>query len=221
MSFFTLSCMKFSTVFFFYVLVLVCLLFISGFCLFFLFSFFGFILYVGCAFFSWFFLTFYWFFGLFSSFWLCFLLGFYFFLFLFRFYVFSAFEACFSLGAELGFFFFVLFFEHHLQAHLWLLVTPTCGAWRYRYRGHWRSGARRLSTRSRVYAQEWHRKDFHSHIHSHPIMHTPKTKSKTLNSPNMTPSFSCPLPVQCGGGRRPGSLADAPQHCSNVGGLLV
>jgi len=24
-------------------------------------------------------------------------------------------------------------------------------------------------------------------------MHTTKTKSKTLNSPNMTPSFSCPL----------------------------
>ena len=41
-----------------------------------------------------------------------------------------------------------------------------------------------------------------------------KQKSKTLNSPNMTPSFSCPLPVQGGGGRRPGSLADAPQDCS-------
>ena len=39
-------------------------------------------------------------------------------------------------------------------------------------------------------------------------------KSKTANSPNMTPSFICPLPVQCGGGRRPGSLADAPQDCS-------
>jgi len=66
-------------------------------------------------------------------------LGFYFFLFLFRFYVFSAFEACFclgflffvlffehqlqadlvfTLGAELGFLFFVLFFEHQLQADL-------------------------------------------------------------------------------------------------------
>ena len=45
-------------------------------------------------------------------------------------------------------------------------------------------------------------------------MHTPKTQSKTLNSPNMMPSFSCPLSVQCGGERRPGSLADAPQHCS-------
>ena len=167
------------------------------------------------------FFNFYLFFGLFSSFCLCFLLGFYLFLFLFRFYVFSAFEACFSLGAELVFFFFVLFFEPHLQADLWHLVTRTCGAWRYRYRGHSRSGARHLSTRSRVYAQEWHCKDIHSHIHSQPIMHTPKTKSKTLNSPNMTASFSCPLSVQCGGGRRPGNLADAPQHCSNVGGLLA
>ena len=52
------------------------------------------------------------------------------------------------------------------------------------------------------------RKDIHSHIH------TPKTKSKTLKSPNMTPSYGCPLPVQCGGGRRPGSLADDPRDCS-------
>ena len=41
-----------------------------------------------------------------------------------------------------------------------------------------------------------------------------QTKSKTLNSPNMTPSFSCPLPVQSAGGRRSGSLAPAPQDCS-------
>ena len=41
-----------------------------------------------------------------------------------------------------------------------------------------------------------------------------QTNSKTLNSPNMTPSFSCPLPVQIGGGRRPGRLAPAPQDCS-------
>ncbi len=54
----------------------------------------------------------------------------------------------------------------------------------------------------------------HSHIHSHPPMHTPKTKSKTVNSLNVTPSLSCPLPVQSGGGRRPGSLADAPHDCS-------
>jgi len=62
-----------------------------------------------------------------------------------------------------------------------------------------------------VCAQEWHPKDIHSHIHFHPLMHTPKTKSKTLNSPNMTLSFSCLLPVQRGGGRQPGSLADSHQ----------
>ena len=57
--------------------------------------------------------------------------------------------------------------------------------------------------------------NLHSHIHSHTPMHTPKrnkqTNSKTLNSLNMTPSFSCLLPVQCAGGRRAWSLADAPQ----------
>ena len=38
-------------------------------------------------------------------------------------------------------------------------------------------------------------------------------QNKNLNSPNM-PSFTGPLPVQCTGGRRPGSLAPAPQDCS-------
>ena len=37
---------------------------------------------------------------------------------------------------------------------------------------------------------------------------------KTLNSPNMMPLFTGPLPVQCGGGRRPGRLADAAEACS-------
>ena len=57
----------------------------------------------------------------------------------------------------------------------WLLVTRTRGAWWCRYRGHWRSGPRHLTPRSRVCAQEWHRKDIHSHNHSitH-SMHTPK-----------------------------------------------
>ena len=35
-------------------------------------------------------------------------------------------------------------------------------------------------------------------------------KKKNLNSPNLMPSFSCPLPAYCGSGRWPGSLADAP-----------
>ena len=33
--------------------------------------------------------------------------------------------------------------------------------------------------------------NIHSHIHSHPLMHTPKTKSKTANSLNVTGSLSC------------------------------
>ena len=44
-------------------------------------------------------------------------------------------------------------------------------------------------------------------------MHTTKTKRKTLNSPNIMPSFPCPLPVQCGGGRRSGSSAPALHDC--------
>jgi len=50
------------------------------------------------------------------------------------------------------------------------------------------------------------------------LQHSPekeKKKKKTpLNSPNMMPFFTGPLPVQCGGGRRPGSLADATQDWS-------
>ena len=41
-----------------------------------------------------------------------------------------------------------------------------------------------------------------------------KLKEKTLNSTNMIPFFTGPLPVQCGGGRRPGSLVDATRDCS-------
>ena len=39
-------------------------------------------------------------------------------------------------------------------------------------------------------------------------------KTTTLNSPNMMPFFTGPLPVQCVGGRRPGIFADATQDCS-------
>ena len=45
-------------------------------------------------------------------------------------------------------------------------------------------------------------------------MHTPKRKNKTHNSPNMMPSLSCPLPVQCGSGRLSASLEPAPQGFS-------
>ena len=117
----------------------------------------------------------------------------------------------------------------------WLLVTRTRGAWWCHYRGHWRSGPRHLSPRSRVCAQEWHCKDIHSHIHSHTPMHTPKKRkrkkkkkkkrekkknNKMLNSPNMMLSFTGPLPVHCGGGRRPGSLADALHDCSTSEAFL-
>ena len=79
---------------------------------------------------------------------------------------------------------------------MWWGATARKLGW-CRYRGHWRSGPRHLSPWSRVCAQEWHRKDSHSHIHSHPPMLTPNlTKSETINSPNMTPAISCPLPVQ-------------------------
>ena len=50
-----------------------------------------------------------------------------------------------------------------------------------------------------VCAQECHSKDIHSHIHSHTPMQTPQKQNKSeknLNSPNMTPAISCPLPVQ-------------------------
>ena len=60
----------------------------------------------------------------------------------------------------------------------------------------------------------------HTSIPIHPCVLLKQLKSKILNSPNMTPSFACPLPVQCGGGRRPGSLADAPQEWSTSEAFL-
>ena len=68
--------------------------------------------------------------------------------------------------------------------------------------------------------KQWHRKDIHSHINSNThSMHTPKTlkkwnkKEKALNLPNMMPSFTGPLPVHRGDGRRSGDLALASQDC--------
>ena len=82
----------------------------------------------------------------------------------------------------------------------WLLVTRTRGVWWCRYRGHCRSGPRHLSPRSRVCAQEWHCKDIHSHIHSHPPMRTHKENEE--QNPQLTKhdSFlylcsSCPVLV--------------------------
>ena len=70
----------------------------------------------------------------------------------------------------------ILFLPAFSSSPGWLLVTRTRGAWWCHDRGHWRSGPRHLSPRSRVCAEEWHCKDIHSHIHSHPPMHTPKRK---------------------------------------------
>ena len=48
----------------------------------------------------------------------------------------------------------------------------------------------------------------------HPCTLITQTKSKTLNSLNMWPSFCSTLPVQCGGGRLSGSLVGTPRGCS-------
>ena len=53
----------------------------------------------------------------------------------------------------------------------------------------------------------------HTCIPIHPCTLLKQTKSKILNLLNMILSFTCALPVQCGGSRRPGSLADACQDC--------
>ena len=57
--------------------------------------------------------------------------------------------------------------------------------------------------------------NIHPYIQSHSPMRTLKqTKTKPSTHQNTTSSFTCPLPVQCGAGRWPGSLACAPQGCS-------
>ena len=40
-----------------------------------------------------------------------------------------------------------------------------------------------------------------------------KNENKMLNSPDIMLSFTGPLPVECGGGRRPGRMAPAPHDC--------
>ena len=102
--------------------------------------------------------------------------------------------------------------KHHAFVHL----CPSCPV-------SWWATARKLGRSSSdifLHGPEPTRKNsivktnIHSHIHFHPPMHTPKTNSKILNSSNRTTSFSSPLRVQCGGGRRPGRLASAPRGCS-------
>ena len=63
----------------------------------------------------------------------------------------------------------------------------------------------------------------HTSILIHSCTHLKEEKKlKMLNSPNMMPSFTGPLPVQCAGGRLSGSLAPAPlrRPCHIVGQAL-
>ena len=193
--FFTLSCMKF--IFFRFIYFL--------FFLFFLPSVFFFGWGVGVFLFSFSFCNFYLFWGLFSSFSFCFLSCVYFF---------SAFGGCFSLLAD-WLFFLLCFFN--------LACKQTYDSWRL---GH-------VVPEDVVIAdigdqsldiflhgpESTHKngigKTFtHTSISIQSCTLLKQTKSKTLNSPNMTPSISCPLPVQCGGRRPPESLADALQDWS-------
>ena len=96
----------------------------------------------------------------------------------------------------------------------WLLVTRTRGAW-------WcviaDIGGQALDIR--LHGPESANKNdivntfTKTSIPIHPGTLLKQTNSKTLNSPNMTPLFSCPLTVQCAGGRRPANLAPAPHDC--------
>ena len=81
----------------------------------------------------------------------------------------------------------------------WLLVTRTRGAWWCRYRGHWRSGALDIFLHG---PESAHKngilKSFtHTSIPIQPRTllkkREKKRRRKKLNSPNMMPSFSCPL----------------------------
>ena len=59
----------------------------------------------------------------------------------------------------------------------------------------------------------WRQTFTHTSIPIHPSTLLKQTRSETLNSPNVTISFSCSLPVHCRGGQRHGSLGDAYQDC--------
>ena len=97
----------------------------------------------------------------------------------------------------------------------WLLLIWSRRAWWCRFRQYCRSRLTHLSPRSRVCAQQWYGKDIHSHMHSHPPMHTPKTKKE--QNPKLTKhdvfvdlSSSCPRWWWA----TASSFADAPQDCS-------
>ncbi len=133
-----------------------------------------------------------------------------FFLFLFLFFLVRFLVVVFVWVGQLGFFFFFLFFFLTRFADLWLLAIHTHMSLSRtleikRYTSF--STVQILRTRIAPLIGK-------AFTITSISIHTTKTKSKTLKSSNMTPSFSCPLPFQCGGGLRPGSFADAPQDCS-------
>ena len=126
----------------------------------------------------------------------------------FYFYFFSAFlVVVFVWVGQLGFFFFVLFFFNQIcrpmtpgDTHTYVVIADI-----KRYTSF--STVQILRTRIAPLIGK-------AFTITSISIHTTKTKSKTLKSSNITPSFSCPLPFQCGGGLRPGSFADAPRDCS-------
>ena len=213
--------MKFSTVFFFsspppppppapILVFLSFFLFVNLLILVFSFFFGILVLFVGCL--SFFLLLFFCFVLVFPLFLLllfslfvfvCFFLFFFFF-----FFFFSAFPGCcFRLGWPIVFFFFFFFFFLTRFADLWLLAYMSLSRTLEIKRYTSFSTVQILRTRIAPLIGK-------AFTITSISIHTTKTKSKTLKSSNMTPSFSCPLPFQCGGGLRPGSFADAPQDCS-------
>ena len=110
----------------------------------------------------------------------------------------------------------------------WLLVTRTRGAWWCHYRGHWRSAIDIFLHGPESAHKNGIVKTFtHTSIPIHPCILLKKERkkkkkknNKMLNSPKIMLSFTGPLPVRCGGGRRPGILADAPHDCSTSEAFL-
>ena len=105
----------------------------------------------------------------------------------------------------------------------WFPVTRTRGAW-CRFRGYWRSRPTHLSPRYRIYPQEWHWKDIHSHtIPIHPCTLLKKRKRKEQNTQlTKHDAFIC-WPSSCpmwwwAAARKIGTCSSWLHH---VGGLLL
>ena len=211
-----LSCMKFSIVFFFLpppppppiLVFLSFFLFVNLLILVFSFFFCILVLFVGCL--SFFLLLFFCFFcfGLSSFFVVVVFFVCFFLLLFFIFNFFSAFQGCcFRLGGPIGFFLLCFVFFNQIcrpmtpgDTHTYVVIADI-----KRYTSF--STVQILRTRIAPLIGK-------AFTITSISIHTTKTKSETLKSSNMTPSFSCPLPFQCGGGLRPGSFADAPRDCS-------